>query len=172
MNDVLVLNSTYEPLNQTTLRRAMSLIFQRKAEIVKARGKVHTITMSFEMPTVIRILFYIKTRRNAVSFTKDNLLRRDNYTCQYCGTYGTKMTVEHVIPRSKGGSDGWRNTVTACDPCNTHKANRTPEEAGMTLMRQPRAPHYISWINLKVGVPSDWHAYFFDASIEERVSST
>ena len=174
MNDVLVLNFTYEALNITSFQRAVKLIFSGKAEIVHDRDRLlASPTFEMRMPSIIRMLYYIRRPMQRVALTKKNILLRDDHMCQYCGAKGDRMmTVDHVIPRSKGGPSTWENLVCACMRCNNRKNNRAPEDAAMTLRRRPRTPKYIPWIQVKRNtLPSEWHKFLFlwNVSIEERV---
>jgi len=171
--DVLVLNATYEPLNRATLQRALKLILSGKAEIVSAKtGAVRSIRVAIPLPSVIRLFAFIRRPRMTVPLTKANLFRRDEHRCQYCGAR-ENLTIDHIIPRSRGGAHSWKNAVASCGSCNTRKDNRTPAEAGMKLLRTPREPHFVAWLNLKIDVPTDWHAWFFTASahLEERIGA-
>jgi 5-methylcytosine-specific restriction endonuclease McrA len=176
LSDVLVLNFTYEALNITNFQRAVKLIFAGKAEIIHGRERIIAST-SFEMrmPSIIRMLYYIKRPMQKVALTKKNILIRDDHTCQYCGLRGDRfMTVDHVLPKSKGGPSTWENLVCACMRCNNRKNNRTPEDANMKLKRKPRQPKYIPWIQIKRNtLPGEWHKFLFlyNVSIEERVET-
>jgi 5-methylcytosine-specific restriction endonuclease McrA len=173
VNDVLVLNFTYEALNITSFQRAVKLIFSGKAELVHGRARI-LASPSFEMrmPSIIRMLYYIRRPMQRVALTKKNILLRDDYTCQYCGLKGERlMTVDHVAPRSKGGASTWENLVCACMRCNNRKNNRSPEHANMSLRRKPRMPKYIPWIQVKRNtLPDEWHKFLFlwNVSIEEK----
>ena len=144
MNNVLVLNADYSPLNITTLQRGFVLVDKGKAEIVK-KGVDDIITTvgNFVRPVIIRLLSYIKWRPNTVRVSRKRIFKRDKYTCQYCGSKKT-LTIDHVIPRSRGGGNTWTNLVTCCSRCNVYKGNKTPKEAGMTLMSRPYEPTVFS----------------------------
>jgi 5-methylcytosine-specific restriction endonuclease McrA len=176
VSEVLVLNFTYEAMNVTSFQRAVKLIFAGKAEIVHNRDRsIASTTFTMRLPSIIRMLYYIKRPMQRVSLTKKNVLIRDDYTCQYCGLHGERlMTVDHVVPKSRGGPSTWENLVCACMRCNNRKNNRTPHEANMALKRKPRQPKYIPWIQVKRNtLPGEWHKFLFlyNVSIEERVES-
>lgn len=177
MNDVLVLNFTYEALNVTNFQRAVKLVFSGKAEVVHGYESRLLASPRFEMrmPSIIRMLYYIRRPSQKVALTKKNILLRDDYKCQYCGIKGERMmTVDHVIPRSKGGPSTWENLVCACMRCNNRKNNRLPEHANMVLLRKPRMPKYIPWIQVKRNtLPGEWHKFLFlyNVSIEDRLES-
>ncbi len=138
---VLVLNGNYEPLHVCTVRRAMGLLWQRKAQLVlNGRGYIHTVNARFPIPSVIRLNYIVRRPRPRIRLSRREIFRRDNYTCQYCGKQGPPLTIDHVIPKERGGPTTWTNVVTACPTCNHRKGNRTPQEAGMPLRRPPQPP--------------------------------
>jgi 5-methylcytosine-specific restriction endonuclease McrA len=138
---VLVLNQNYEPLNICRARRAVVLIYQGKAEMLEdGSGFVHSATHTFAIPSVIRLPYLIKRPRPKRRLTRLEVFNRDRNTCQYCGKEGRQLTLDHVIPRYRGGEHTWGNVVSACVPCNRRKAGRTPEQAGMRLIRYPTPP--------------------------------
>ncbi len=138
---VLILNVNYEPLHVCNTKRALALVFKGKAEIVlNGRGTIRSATAEFDMPSVIKLGYMVKRPRLHVSLTKREILRRDNYTCQYCGRKTAFLTIDHVVPRRLGGQHTWTNVVAACPPCNRRKGGKTPEKANMTLRRDPLEP--------------------------------
>ena len=144
MTQVLVLNATYEPLNVVSLRRAVLLLLKEKAEIVEAaEAWLHSEQMALPIPLVIRLVYYVRIpRRFSLPLSRRTVLARDHYTCQYCGERlpKSKLTIDHVTPRSRGGETRWENVVTACGPCNRRKGGKNPREAEMALRRQPFEP--------------------------------
>ena len=139
MGKVLVLNASYEPLNLTSWRRAAILLLKGKAEQLEHNGLY--IYAEFPLPTVIRLRYYVRVPYKEIPLTRRNILERDSHTCQYCDYRGEQLTLDHVIPRSRGGKDHWDNLVSACVRCNVKKGSRTPKEAQMLLKRQPRRPY-------------------------------
>jgi 5-methylcytosine-specific restriction endonuclease McrA len=138
---VLVLNANYEPLNVCTIRRAVGLIFAEKASmIMNGRGEIHTARTVVPAPSIIRLDRMIKRPRPNVKLNKQEIFRRDNYSCQYCGRNDVELTLDHIIPRRLGGQHSWENLVTACRSCNHQKGGRTLENAGMQPMNRPDAP--------------------------------
>ena len=120
--------------------------------------------MTFSLPIVLRVLKMIKRRsRRNIAFSKKNILRRDNYTCQYCGHKSHNLTVDHIIPKSRGGRASWTNMVVACKPCNLSKGNQTVVEAGMKLLRNPSKPEYYFYPLAIPSAPSthmeSWRKY-------------
>lgn len=138
---VLVLNQSYEPLNICRVRRAIVLIYNGKAEMLEnGVGFIHSFSDIFPIPSVIKLERMIKRPRIERKFTRLGVFHRDNYTCQYCSQESRELTLDHVIPRHRGGEHTWENVVSACVPCNRHKAGRTPEQARMKLIHQPSRP--------------------------------
>lgn len=138
---VLVLNANFEPMNVCNTRRAITLILAGKASLVlNGRGEIHTVSQVYPRPSIIRLVNMVKRPRPHIKLTKREILRRDNYSCQYCGQSAPHMTVDHVIPRHMGGEHTWENLVTACPACNHRKGGRTLEQAHMRLIRKPTEP--------------------------------
>ncbi|AFY36678.1 HNH endonuclease [[Leptolyngbya] sp. PCC 7376] len=146
MGKVLVLNASYEPLNITSWRRAVVLLLKDKAESLEHNGRV--VHRNFPLPTVIRLRQYIKIPYREIPLTRKNILERDRQTCQYCLKRGEQLTLDHILPKSRGGADSWENLVTACMRCNVHKGNRTPKEAEMSLNTKPRKPYSSLYFEL------------------------
>lgn len=142
---VLVLNQSFEPLQFTNARRAVTLLLSGKAEPVEASPRlIRSPSVVLELPAVIRLAVYVrKPFLDRVAFNKKNILRRDSYTCQYCNRRGERLTVDHVIPRSRGGDTAWTNVVAACLRCNLRKGNRLLEEVSMRLLREPVHPKFL-----------------------------
>lgn len=139
MADVLVLNADFEPLHRVSLRHAVRMLVRQVAEIEE--GHLDRLIGVFPMPTVVRLVRYVVTKWRAAagpSWSRPGVLKRDNHRCAYCDRAAT--TVDHVVPRSRGGTNAWDNTVASCGRCNQRKADRTPHEAGMRLLVTPAAP--------------------------------
>ena len=156
---VLVLNANFEPINVCTTRRAIGLLLSGKASLVlNGRGEIRTITAAYPRPSIIRLERMIKRPRPIVRLTKREILRRDEYTCQYCGQKYPFLTIDHIIPRRLGGNHSWENLVAACPGCNHRKGGRTPEQVHMHLLRRPTRPpssaRYIFARHLKEN--DDW----------------
>lgn len=142
MEKVLLLNASYEPLNVCSWKRAIVLLMKGKAEEIEHNG--HLINKSIPAPTVIRLIHYVAVPYKELPFNRKNIIHRDNHTCQYCGKKSSDLSVDHIIPRSRGGKSSWENVITACVKCNTKKADRTPLEAGMRMLKKPVKPvNYI-----------------------------
>mgnify|MGYP001327534621 CR=1 FL=1 len=162
MSQVLVLNASYEPLNITTWRRATVLMLKGKAESLEENNDL-VIWKDQNLPTVIRLRYFVKVPFREVALTRKNILLRDNNQCQYCDYRGDKLSIDHVIPRSRGGADKWDNVTTACLKCNIVKGNRTPQEAKMKLRTNPYKP--LSNLNFEAnkhiysGKHTEWSKY-------------
>ncbi len=162
MQQVLVLNASYEPLNVCSVRRAHVLVFKGKAEVVEALDQpLRSATSTYPYPHVIRLVQYIRVPRAVQrKISRRALFARDGWRCVYCGTSDGRLTLDHVVPRSRGGDSVWENVVTSCAPCNLRKGNRLLEEAKMVLARQPRPPAPALFIRLAAPrIPSGWQPY-------------
>ena len=138
---VLVLNLNYVPVNVCTARRAIVLLGKGKAELLENHsGEVHTVTAVFEVPSIIRLVYLVRRPYAPRKLSNKEIFLRDQYPCQYCQKQTQELTLDHVIPRRQHGPHTWENVVAACPRCNLHKAGRTPAEANMKLMREPKAP--------------------------------
>lgn len=146
MSAVLVLNQNYEPLNVCNARRALVLVNGGKAEILE-HGELPILTprTRYPRPSVIRLIYLIKRPRPRVRLTRREIFIRDHFTCQYCGLRSRDLTLDHVMPRHRGGRHAWENLVSACRSCNHRKGGRTPDEARMALRRPPFEPRASSY---------------------------
>jgi 5-methylcytosine-specific restriction endonuclease McrA len=161
---VLVLNQTYEPIGVCTVKRAIILLFLGKGEVVEryARSHVRGANCLFPAPSIIRLHLYIYVPQKKLSLSRKNILKRDKFQCQYCGTRSLPMTVDHVVPRQRGGSYSWENLVCACTACNAQKGSRTPEEARLNLRTKPHKPSGIMFIQHMIGIADErWKPYLF-----------
>ena len=139
---VLVLNATYEPINITAVRRAIVLVLKGVATAEEEDGcYIHASRITFRVPSVIRLTEFRRIPHQSRALSRKNILLRDRYTCQFCGRAfpAHELTLDHVIPRSRGGHTDWDNLVACCHACNSLKGDRLPEEAGLKLLRSPRA---------------------------------
>jgi 5-methylcytosine-specific restriction endonuclease McrA len=138
---VLVLNQNYEPLNVCNVRRAVVLVLRGKAEVIEhAARAIHSATQAFTLPSVIRLVHMVRRPRPQVRLTRKEIFARDGWTCVYCARQTRELTLDHVVPRHRGGRHTWENLVSACKACNHRKAGRTPQEAKMTLAFEPGRP--------------------------------
>ncbi len=160
---MLVLNATYEPLSVVSAQRAIHLLLSQRAETIEASEQViRSAAMSVPVPLVIRLLHYVRVPRNLpLPLSRRALLLRDEFTCQYCGAQPGRehLTIDHVVPRSRGGRTEWENVVIACEDCNRRKGNRTPEEAGMKLRRKPYRPRFWVMALLTMAGNEVWRKY-------------
>ena len=161
---VLVLNASYEPINVCTVRRATVLLLKSRAEMLeRGRGSLHSERLELDRPCVIRLVRYVRVPRDVHrrKITRKAVLARDSYTCQYCGRESPAgLTVDHVIPRSRGGQSEWENIVASCAPCNRKKGSRLPREARMHPATRPRAPGPTVFIRIaSPRIPLAWETY-------------
>ena len=179
-SNVLVLNRFYQPVNITNARRAFGMLYQGLAKaingeyqtfdfnawsLVKARkGRdevVRTINQTFVVPKVIILQVFDKMPQTRIRFSRQNIYLRDNSTCQYCGVQKqqSELNLDHVIPKSKGGSSSWENIVCSCIKCNLRKGGRTPAEARMKLLKKPKAPNWNPFLSAVRRLPSYYEAW-------------
>jgi len=158
---VLVLNATQVPINITSWRRAMTMLYKGRAAGVVYNGKMVNGTM--RLPEIIRLVNYVPLPYNEVVLSRKNIYLRDNHACQYCGKSGSALTIDHVVPKSRGGADSWENMIACCARCNNRKGDRLPEEAGLKLIGTPYRPSSTLYLQLTrlSGVPESWYNYFF-----------
>ncbi len=160
---VLVLNQDYCALTICSVERAVILVLMRKAELVQADDHrfVRSPSTHLPWPSIVRLKAYVSVPYKRIMLSRKNILRRDRFRCQYCRGR-EKLTIDHVVPRSRGGRDTWENLVTACTRCNNRKGNRTPEEANMRLFRKPFRPSHVMFIRDYVGTLDEtWKPYLF-----------
>ncbi len=159
---VLVLNASYEPLNVCSLRRAHVLVWKGRAEIVEANDRpLRSACASFARPHVIRLMTYVRVPRAVTRrISRRVLFARDGWQCAYCGSGSNRLTLDHIVPRSRGGRSVWENVVTSCAPCNHRKGDRLLEETSMSLRTIPRPPTPVLFIRLTAEhIPDVWRQY-------------
>jgi len=160
-----VLNQDYRALAVCGVERAAVLVLLHKAELVAARADraLRTARSAYPWPSVVRLKSYVHVPFRRILLTRRNVLRRDGNRCQYCG-HRERLTLDHVVPRSRGGPDAWDNLVAACVPCNNRKGNRTPDEASMPLSRAPFRPSHVMFLRDYVGTMEDtWKPFLYAA---------
>lgn len=160
MSRALVLNASYEPLSVVSSRRATVLMLSEKADLVSPSGRrFHSEHLVVDVPSVVRLRQFVKVPfRRRAALNRKSVFARDDHRCQYCG--GAAESIDHVVPRAKGGQHVWENVVAACRRCNVAKRDRLLHETSMTLLSTPVAPRGFSWISVLVGsVPDDWTPY-------------
>ncbi len=168
---VLVLNASYEAINICNLRRALKMVFKGTAQTEEAStAEIHSPSTAMPVPHVIRLVHYVHVPRSVVKFSRKNVLVRDRYRCQYCQQESPTalLTLDHVIPLSRGGTTTWENVVTACKKCNNKKGNQMLHQAGMQLTRPPKTPSILTYLQLNRGsgyncrgYHSSWHKYLY-----------
>lgn len=184
---VLVLNRLWQAVNICSVRRALTLLFEGRAHVVfntedgafqtydfnewrdfSAQAphpeSIHAISFKIRIPRVILLLVFDRQPKKEVKFTRHNIFERDRSTCQYCGRMFERkdLNLDHVIPRDRGGPTTWENIVCSCIECNTHKANRTPQEAGLHLIRKPKRPKWRPFLQVNIGLQHDSWKHFLD----------
>jgi 5-methylcytosine-specific restriction endonuclease McrA len=163
VQQVLVLNASFEPLNVCSVRRAHVLVYKGKAEVVEGldNKQLRSAAASFVWPSVIRLSSYVRVPRAAQrKISRRALFARDSWTCVYCGATDVRLTLDHVVPRSRGGESVWDNVVTACSPCNLRKGDRSLAEVAMELPKPPGPPAPVLFIRLAAPkIPSSWQPY-------------
>jgi len=175
MANALVLNATFEPLHIVSWQKALQLLYQGKVEVIEESDRVvRTVKLEIRVPAVLRLLNYVslKKKKHWVRFSRSNIFLRDRNICQYCGKQfpKTQLTLDHVVPSVQNGPKTWQNIVTACKPCNQRKGGRTPKEAGMALMSEPRQPNWLPSSSLKLGLSlstEQWRVYLRVDSSED-----
>jgi 5-methylcytosine-specific restriction endonuclease McrA len=160
---VLVLNTNYAPMDICTAKRAICLFFNEKIDILESYNEnVHSPSITFALPSIIKLKDFVRNQKMDVILTRRNLLARDNHQCQYCEIKKGPLTIDHVMPKNRGGPDAWENLVTACQTCNSNKGSRTPEEAKMILKRLPKKPNKINYFQQFISEKQDaWRPYLF-----------
>jgi 5-methylcytosine-specific restriction endonuclease McrA len=170
MEHTLLLNASYEPINIVSWKKALNLLCRGKVEVLAEYNReIRSISFTVKLPSVLRLLRYVRIRKGhqRVKFSRANIYARDRHTCQYCGQKckSEDLTFDHVVPIVMGGTKTWENIVTCCIACNHRKGGRTPEKAGMTLIRQPKEPEWIpSMLHVKIGfrnTPQAWRDFLY-----------
>jgi len=162
--NVLLLNQNYEPLTVCSAKRAFVLLFQGKAEMIETADglKIRTVSRSYALPSIVRLWQYRRVPYKHIMLTRKNVITRDGHRCQYCGASKGAMTVDHIIPKTRSGRDIWENMVCACVRCNNKKGDRTLPEARMKLLKKPRRPTNITFIQRYIGAANHrWRQFLF-----------
>jgi 5-methylcytosine-specific restriction endonuclease McrA len=167
MDKTLLLNTTFEPLTIISWKKAVTLVYLKKVEVLKEYAReIKGVSLSIRQPEVVRLLRFIRNNHSQVKFSRRNIFVRDDYTCQYCGRrFEPKhLTCDHIIPKSRGGITEWTNIVTCCIECNVKKGDRLPEEAHMYPRKRPVRPNSFTMLMLNLGIrtiPDGWKDYVF-----------
>ncbi len=166
--EVLVLNSDYEPLNVCNLRRAVVLVYLGKADVLHANEHGVPVRMGEDygdlpVPSVVKLRYHVRRPLPDLKLSRRSIFARDNFTCQYCGSQSRDLTIDHILPKRHGGRMSWENLVACCRRCNTKKGDKMLHSTGMKLLRQPRRPRYVPYISLTKyvsGTKNDiWRSY-------------
>ena len=160
MSRALVLNATYEPIGVVSARRAVVLVLDEKVDVLADTGlHMYSASLSLPVPSVIRLRNYVKVPyKRTAPLSRRAVFARDQGQCQYCGK--SAESIDHVIPRSKGGGHTWDNVVACCRRCNTYKGDRLLEHCSLDLASKPRIPTQYVWVKVAAGtVPAAWTPY-------------
>jgi len=174
VEQVLLLNITYEPLKIINWKRAIIMLTLGKVEVLEEYNKeIHSVSFAIKLPAVVRLLRFVKRPRTPVRFSRQNIYIRDDYRCQYCGRQfpSPELTWDHVLPRARGGKTEWENIVTCCIDCNRKKGGRVPSEASMALVRKPSRPESLPILKITLQfrhMPQSWRDYlYWNVELEE-----
>ena len=161
-NKVLLLNNSYEPISVITAKKAVIMYFLDKVDVVKkSKIVINSLYLKFNIPEVIKLKNYIYIKHSKIPLTRKNILKRDNNTCQYCGKSKSEITIDHVLPKDKGGNDSWNNLVVACKRCNIIKRNYLLKDIDMKLIRKPFEPTKIIYLQNVGKNNKSWHPYLY-----------
>jgi 5-methylcytosine-specific restriction endonuclease McrA len=174
MESVLLLNITYEPLKVINWKKAIIMLTLGKVEVVEEYTReIHSVSFAIRLPSVVRLLRFVKKPKAPVKFSRQNIYIRDNYRCQYCAQKlpPDRLTWDHVLPKARGGRTEWENIVTCCMECNRRKGGKIPSEAGMKLIGRPSKPEWLPALKITVGfkyMPQSWRDYiYWNVELEE-----
>ena len=144
---VLLLNSSYEPLSVINSKKALIMLITQKVDYIeKSDYLIHSEKLVITIPRIVKLKSYIFLKHKRISLTRKNIFKRDKNKCQYCGKTNIILTIDHVIPRNKGGNDTWENLVSACNKCNFIKGNTLLKDTEMFLLQKPKKPHYLIYM--------------------------
>ena len=161
-NKVLLLNNSYEPISVITAKKAIIMYFLDKVDVVKkSKIVINSLYLKFNIPEVIKLKNYIYIKHSKIPLTRKNILKRDNNTCQYCGKNKSEITIDHILPKDKGGNDSWNNLVVACKRCNMIKGNYLLKDIDMKLIRKPFEPTKIIYLQNVGKNNKSWHPYLY-----------
>jgi len=174
VEQVLLLNITYEPLKVINWKRAIIMLTLGKVEVLEEYNKeIHSVSFAIKLPAVVRLLRFVRRPKRPVRFCRQNIYIRDDYRCQYCGSQfpSPELTWDHVLPRARGGKTEWENIVSCCIECNRKKGGRIPSEASMALVRRPSRPEWLPILKITLQfrhMPQSWRDYlYWNVELEE-----
>jgi 5-methylcytosine-specific restriction endonuclease McrA len=167
MEQVLLLNATFEPLKVIDWKRAVRLLTLGKVEVLEEYDReIRSVTFALKLPSVLRLLRFVRYRKKEIKFSRLNIYARDEFRCQYCGKKfePRNLSFDHVVPKRFGGKTEWTNIVTACCRCNRRKGGRVLKDAGLRLLKKPTKPAWVPFLMVTIGlpsVPSAWRDYLY-----------
>ncbi len=159
---VLLLNYSYEPIMVVSIKKAIILHVLEKVDLVEKSDKyINSLYLSIPIPYVVKLKNYLYVKPKQLALTRNNIIKRDDSECQYCGKKTTAMTIDHVIPKDKGGKDKWDNLVAACKKCNIYKGNFLLDELDMKLIKKPSQPSYLLHLQKYKSKHPSWDQYIY-----------
>jgi len=160
---VLLLNSSYEPISVINGKKAIIMLMTKKVDYIeKTKLLISSEKLKISLPLIVKLKSYIYLNKRKISLTRKNIFKRDNYKCQYCGKNTSSLTIDHVIPKNKGGKDSWENLVSACVKCNLKKADSSLKDINMNLINKPKKPHYLIYMQEHVSNEYEsWKPYLY-----------
>ena len=162
LRKVLLLNYSYEPIMVISVKKALIMYLLNKADIIEKSNKsIRSLYLTIPIPYVIKLRKYLYIRPMPLALTRRNVFKRDGGVCQYCGSHASSMTIDHIVPRDKGGKDSWTNLVTACKKCNIYKGNYLLRERNMKLSKKPAQPSYLFHLQKYKYKHSTWNQYIY-----------
>ena len=174
MEQVLLLNITFEPLKVINWKKAIVMLTLGKVEVIEEYTReIHSVSFAIKLPAVVRLLRFVKRPKTPVRFSRQNIYIRDNHRCQYCGKRlaPDELTWDHILPRASGGKTEWKNVVTCCIKCNRKKGGRVPSEASMSLVKKPSIPKWLPILKITLHfkhTPQSWRDYiYWNVELEE-----
>tara|TARA_Y100001970_G_scaffold293620_1_gene441737 strand:- start:2412 stop:2948 length:537 start_codon:yes stop_codon:yes gene_type:complete len=159
---VLLLNSSYEPINIIYVKKAIVMYFLDKVEVVsQTNNYIRSVNIKFPIPDIIKLKKYIYIKYDSIPLTRRNIIKRDHCTCQYCGKKYNDITIDHILPKDKGGKDIWTNLVAACKKCNLIKGNKLLKDTNMNLIKRPTKPSNLFYLQNSGKENKSWHPYLY-----------
>ena len=160
---VLLLNSSYEPISIINSKKAIIMLMLGKVDYIEKGNKfIKSEKIQFLLPVVVKLKAFVYLKRRRIALTRQNIFKRDNYICQYCGKKSKSLTIDHVIPKNKGGVDSWENLVSACVKCNLSKADNYLKDINMPLLNKPKKPHFLLYMQGYVNNEYEsWKPYLY-----------
>ena len=160
---VLLLNSSYEPITIINSKKAIVMLMLDKVDYIEKSSKIiKSEKLKVLLPVIVKLKSFVYLKRRKIALTRQNIFKRDNFMCQYCGTKSKNLTIDHVVPKIKGGIDSWENLVSACVKCNLYKADKYLKDINMPLLNKPKKPHFLIYMQGYVNNEyKSWKPYLY-----------